>query len=417
MGYLLRVTPPAAIADLASKFDHKLFNTIQVLLDMEGESEENIIRLKQALKPLRHGGFGLTSAVHTSPIAYLSSVASAAAVPVFSEFASAQSQLPNDCPLYQHLSQCIQMITHNTPSSRNLLPRNAASFFTHFTSAQTSTLQHDLNTRAADNQFNKALDEAVQNNNLIELARLLCTSSPHASDWKEAIPTNKDTTLTNTQYQIAARLNLGIPMRSQCPDCHGCHVKNALKNDPYHYLSCPAHRRREITFRHNLVLQVVHRYINYVGGVAVKEPHDLHDADGRRPDLQLILRDLHALCDVRISHPLCPTHVSSAATQQLAVAMLGERIKTNKYKSTAEQHEAKFIPFVMESTGGIGPESAKLLDQIILASRDHNTLWPHEVVSQELRGAVAVAVQKGNAMTMIAGRNLAIGRAAACPAA
>jgi hypothetical protein len=45
------------------------------------------------------------------------------------------------------------------------------------------------------------------------------------------------------------------------------------------------------------------------------------------------------------------------------------------------------------------------------------SLWPHEVVSQELRGAVAVAVQKGNAMTMIAGRNLAIGRAAACPAA
>ena len=124
--------------------------------------------------------------------------------------------------------------------------------------------------------------------------------SPHASDWKEAIPTNKDTTLTNTQYQIAARLNLGIPMRSQCPDCHGCHVRNALKNDPYHYLSCPAHRRREITFRHNLVLQVVHRYINYVGGVAVKEPHDLHDADGRRPDLQLILRDV--TCIMRCSY-------------------------------------------------------------------------------------------------------------------
>ena len=74
--------------------------------------------------------------------------------------------------------------------------------------------------------------------------------------------------------------------------------------------------------------------------------------------------------DVRISHPLCPTHVSSAATTQLAVAQQGEKIKTNKYKSTAEQHEAKFIPFVMASTGGIGPSSAKLLDEIILASRD-----------------------------------------------
>jgi hypothetical protein len=302
--------------------------------------------------------------------------------------------------------------------SLHLLPRDAISFFTHFTSAQTSTLQHDLNARAADNQFDKAVDEAIEKKNLVELARLFCTSAPHASDWKEAVPSNKDTTLTNTQYQIAARLNLGIPMRGHSAgDCHGCGVKDAVKNDPYHYLSCTTHKRREITVRHNLVLQVIHRYVNYVGGVAVKEPHDLHDADGRRPDLQLILRDLHALCDVRISHPLCPTHVSSAATTQLAVAKQGEKIKTNKYKSTAEQHEAKFIPFVMESTGGIGPSSAKLLDEIILASRDHNTLWPHEVVSQELRGAVAVAVQKGNAMTMIAGRNLAIGRAAACPAA
>src|ERR1700722_1532196 len=139
------------------------------------------------------------SAVRTSPIAYLSSVASAGTVPVFKEFTSGQTQLPNDCTLYQHLSQCIQMIVHVTPSSRSLLPRDAISFFTHFTSAQTSTLQHDLNARAADNQFDKAVDEAIEKKNLVELARLFCTSAPHASDWKEAIPSNKDTTLTNTQ--------------------------------------------------------------------------------------------------------------------------------------------------------------------------------------------------------------------------
>ena len=52
-----------------------------------------------------------------------------------------------------------------------------------------------------------------------------------------------------------------------------------------------------------------------------------------------------------------------------------------------------------------------------MESRDNNTLWPHEIVARELRGALATAIQKGNAMTMIAGRNIAIGRAATAIAA
>ena len=65
------------------------------------------------------------------------------------------------------------MIAHVTPSSRSLLPRDATSFFTHFTSSQISTLQHDLNSRAADKQFNKALDEAIENNDLVEFGSIV----------------------------------------------------------------------------------------------------------------------------------------------------------------------------------------------------------------------------------------------------
>src|SRR5271167_4744811 len=101
--------------------------------------------------------------------------------------------------------------------------------------------------------------------------------------------------------------------------------------------------RREITIRHNLVLQVLCRLINYVGGVAAREPIDLHDKDGRRPDLELLLRSLHALLDVMIVNPLCPTHLIASSKESLASVRGGERKKTNKYKGTASQHEAKFI--------------------------------------------------------------------------
>ena len=172
---------------------------------------------------------------------------------------------------------------------------------------------------------------------------------------------------------MAAKMNLGINIPLP-DDCHSCNCKDAVKNDNSHYMSCNHHKRREITIRHNLVLSVLYRLISYVGGVAVREPIDLHDSDGRRPDLELILRSLHALVDVMITNPLCPTHLIASSKEALSSVRRGERIKTNKYKDTASQHLAKFIPFVMESTGGLGDSAVTLLKQITLASRDNNTL-------------------------------------------
>src|ERR1700744_5984089 len=84
---------------------------------------------------------------------------------------------------------------------------------------------------------------------------------------------------------------------------------------------------------------------------------------------------------------------------------------------TAKQHDAKFVPFIMEATGGMSKSAKQIYEMIILASRDNGTLWPHDIIARDFRGAIAIAVQRRNAMTMIAGRCLAIGRAATCAAA
>ena len=71
----------------------------------------------------------------------------------------------------------------------------------------------------------------------------------------------------------------------------------------------------------------------------------------------------------------------------------------------------------MEATGGMSASAQHIYEKIILASRDDaRSLWPHEIIASEFRGAIAVALQTRNAMTMIAA-NLAIGRTAVSCAA
>src|SRR6201996_8157298 len=142
-----------------------------------------------------------------------------------------------------------------------------------------------------------------------------------------------------------------------------------------------------------MLVHVVYTYNNYTGGTGVKEPSDLHGSDHRRPDLQMVVNNTHILTDIQITNPLCPTHVHGSAQQQLHAAQLSERTKT-KYEQTAKQHDAKFVPFIMETTGGMSKSAKQIYEMILLASRDNGTLWPHDIIARDFRGAIAIAVQK-----------------------
>ena len=75
-------------------------------------------------------------------------------------------------------------------------------------------------------------------------------------------------------------------------NCQGCGGKNLVAIDPYHYLSCNAHKRKESTIGHNMVVHVLYKYNHLTGGAGVKEPKDLHGSDGRCPDLQMVIMNI-----------------------------------------------------------------------------------------------------------------------------
>ena len=53
-----------------------------------------------------------------------------------------------------------------------------------------------------------------------------------------------------------------------------------------------------------------------------------------------------------IVHPTCPSHIKQAQTQ-LKTAHDACENKTNKYQQLAQQHAADFIPFAIDSVGGL----------------------------------------------------------------
>ena len=97
----------------------------------------------------------------------------------------------------------------------------------------------------------------------LSLAHLRAVSAPRAWAWKSVCPTSKELELTDTQYRIAARLNLGLgPMDRSAAlpdDCPVCCGVNSIRNDPWHFLSCESLRRGEITVRHDDVGRALYR--------------------------------------------------------------------------------------------------------------------------------------------------------------
>jgi hypothetical protein len=423
MNYLLKVIPPDAIATIAKQFDDQALAITHKLLETEGEAAAHTEEKTQQLQaPLRYGGFGITSAAATSHTAYLASVACAATSPVsvLRTYTTDDHPLPQNTMLHSSLTECITTIKTTTPTTAEILPLSADNFFSYYEHECTipvSTLQSTINQIATKHLFNATIGKAEANQDITTQARWRSITAPHAADWKDTLPSNKHMILADHLYRISVRMNLGLPISDLPADCHGCGTKNQVAKDPYHYLSCTQHKRREITLGHDMVVHTLARFIHMTGGCAVKEPHDLHDADGRRPDLQMITNNEHIITDVQITSPLCPTNEHKAAKQTLAAAKQSENRKINKYMDTAKQHHATFIPFVMEATGGMSKSAQQIYEKIVLASRDSGSLWPHEMVARELRGCIAIAIQRRNGMTMIAGRVLAIGRAATSIAA
>ena len=65
--------------------------------------------------------------------------------------------------------------------------------------------------------------------------------------------------------------------------------------------------------------------------------------------------------------------------------------------------------------GGLGKSAKKLLKMISNCARDPMLMWPYHQIIQNLKGEIAIFIQRGNAIAILAGYNRAIGKPAKLP--
>jgi hypothetical protein len=147
----------------------------------------------------------------------------------------------------------------------------------------------------------------------LSLAHLKSVTAKGAWTWKTVVPTTKDLELTDTQYRIAARLNLGLsPMagtRALPSTCPICTKLNTIRDDPWHFMTCQKLPKGEVSVRHDEVESALFRSALIMGLQAVRQPAGLDTLSDLRPDLMVILPGRRILTDVAICHPLAPSRV------------------------------------------------------------------------------------------------------------
>ena len=76
----------------------------------------------------------------------------------------------------------------------------------------------------------------------------------------------------------------------------------------------------------------------------------------------------------------------------------------------AEAQGARFIPFAVETYGGLGKSTKKFLQIISKAAEDQMLMYPYQRIVQKLRGQIAISIQRGNAIAILANYNRSINR-------
>ena len=226
MGYALRCLPPPCVAEQATAFDLLVIGAAQSKLRLHDDEAGRRPTAQLLRAPLRYGGFGLTSALRTSPAAYLGSMAAVKAAPAFAKYCQADCPLPATTLLHGWIQGSMASVIEATPECAEHLPASASTFFQHFSSpspsstyktlAHSSTLQHTLSSLANSSDHEASLTRAKQmrgEDEGMSLAHLISVSAKRAWAWKTVLPTSQELELTDKGKPSTASLLVSTSAR------------------------------------------------------------------------------------------------------------------------------------------------------------------------------------------------------------
>lgn len=272
-------------------------------------------------------------------------------------------------------------------------------------------LQRSLTEAASEKSFNAFKEAAKVDGDTITLAQLNSYSDSNSNRWLSVIPTDTNFILRDNQFKSAARLRLAsepmesLPLITQCPLCNRSTEfsdRARLSSptvDKFHCLSCDG-MKAAISKRHNMIAATVAQYARQSGITTFTEPSSLSSTDKTRPDIQMFINGQNLLVDVTVRNPLASSYLDRSASHPQSLLQKAEKEKTQKYRQMAIDNDAVFEPFAVDTLGVLGKSAIKVIQQISKAAEENYSAHSFAETFQSLLSAVAIAIQRGNAMVI-----------------
>ena len=397
LGYLLRCLPPAAIERLAVEWDTLLMSAAVRVLDID-QSEVDAAVYESLQRPLRLGGFGLTSAALISPFAFIASVAASATQP---DDHALSDNAPPASLLYQWLHAAL---THPSVQCDQLPSADTFNSHYHATPALAAGLQSKLTSAATHSLYNARVNEMKEADDKRGLARLYGGAAKYASRWKTVAPTEPAYILPDEYYRYAARRDIGLkPTKDRIlpRQCGSCGMSVAA--DGLHGQRC-IHNSHYTKLRHDSIERLLHAAVRDGIGLSYRQQHNLPSAARTIPDLLFHLGNQPFLCDVTVVDTLADSNLATAVTGPGKLADEAAERKRAKYSATEAAMGARHLPFAVESMGGLSETARSMIREIHNAAEQHCTWREARTIGAHLVDAVAISVQCCIGMALRASR-------------
>ncbi len=426
INHLLSCLPPGVTHTYAEKHDDTLLtilsSSLGLVLPLAPATRQ------QTMLPFSKGGLGILSARNTCSAAFLSAALSMLSSPLATQNLSATITAPiATSPHYlglidhairdykqnqTHVVTTISGETADLPQETfdDILPKNSKEFQPFYASrGNLLPVQHTLTQRSAKNIY-KALvvcaettgDKLLRNWHKSRLRALHASGSQR---WMQVLPRYASLRLLDEHVKWNVKLRLGERPQniSDCDRCPMCGEQNALTLDPWHFLSCKVIVSNEGRTRHNTVVLSIAKFAR-ASGVDVKlEPTDTNPDDNLRPDLMLFTHPKALFIDVVVTNPTAPSHCAAGATSTLKVANNMSKKKNKKYTYLVDTMQADFKAFACETYGGLDKQARQVVKKVAKAALLNVSLYAPEDVYSRLMDEVAITIQRGNALMMMAG--------------
>ena len=382
LNYLSRVGLLGEYEDALSFFDEKVSEAAQAQAGLPTNSLSPSTSQQSA--PLRNAGFAFRT--YTNNIAIFSSLGA---------FSQAAPHIRRLCPhglppvFAASVQATVRLARERVgpdalPSlPPNDLPDDALLFYS---SSAFPKLQRLLSVSAA----NREADLTLQSSSPAEAARYFANSAPCASSWL-ADPFSVDP-MPDEVHAAACKLRRNQPLSPTSPAT--CYCGADLSHDPWHVLS---HKGGpEATRRHDACVDVLEDWVHRVGGQAFVEPRQDFWEDRRRPDIKIVLGAQSYLIDVRITHPTAACWIQHACQGPLRATIPAANQKRRRFDALAAAEGSIFVPFILETHGGIANEARTFLNTLAKFAQLHSHVWNSTQARLGIRSALHKELFRGN---------------------